>query len=160
MSQSSEILKTELDKLSADLTKRYEELGMRASGKWDKEKTVEVSEKGSVISGKIEGLEYTGALEGGRSPTTKKGKGDLRPAIEQWIKDKGISSEIPVKSLAYLIARKIHKDGWRRQEHGGVELISSVVTTERIDSIVNQVGIINIDVIVSGLVAELKKIAV
>ena len=155
MSLQSDILKIELDKLSADLTAKYDELGMRASGKWEREKTVEVSQSGSVISGKIEGMKYTEQLQFGRRP----GRFPPIDSIEQWISDKGITSEIPVRSLAFLIARKIANEGTRYFKQGGTDLIDSVITTSRIDEIVSKVGIINVESIVSGFVSELKKLA-
>ena len=42
--------------------------------------------------------------------------------------------------MAFLIARKIARNGWKREEYGGVELISSVVTDERIQKIIDEVG--------------------
>ena len=154
MSEQSDILQKELEKLSADLTERYEQLGMRASGKFDREKTVTVSETNTGVKGKIEGALHTTQLQFGRRP----GKFPPLAAIEQWIRDKGIVPDIPIRSLAYLIARKIAKEGWKREGYGGVELISSVVTPERIDNIIAQVGIVNVDAIVSGFVKELEAV--
>lgn len=155
MSSQTDILQKEFDKLSADLTTRYVELGMKASGKWDKEKTVEISESGTVVSAKIEGTPYTRQLQFGRKP----GKFPPLAAIEQWIRDKNIQPDIPIRSLAYLIARKIAKEGTKYFKQGGTDLVDSVVTPERIDSIIAQVGIINVDAIVRGFVTELKKVA-
>lgn len=154
MNEHAKILQKEFEKLSADLTQRYIELGMKASGKWDKEKTVDVSESGSVVSGKIEGTPYTRQLQFGRKP----GKFPPLAAIEQWINDKQIVPDIPIRSLAYLIARKIAKEGTDYYKQGGTDLVDSVVTPQRIDSIISKVGIINVEAIVSGFVKELKKV--
>ena len=78
----------------------------------------------------------------------------------QWIQDKRITSDIPTRSLAFLIARKISEDGTRYLQRGGTDLIDSVITPQRIDEIVDKVGLIYVDVIVKGLVAELEKLAV
>lgn len=155
MSSQLDILQNEFDKLSVDLTARYVELGMRASGKWDKEKTVTTSESGTVVSAKIEGAPYTRQLQFGRKP----GKFPPLAAIEQWINDKGIVPEIPIRSLAYLIARKIAKEGTKYFKQGGTDLVDSVVTPQRIDDIIAKVGIINVEGIISGFVNELKKVA-
>lgn len=155
MSAQLDIIKREFDKLSADLTTRYEELGMRASGKWVQEKIVEADESGTVVRARIEGTKYTEQLQFGRKP----GKFPPIDSIEQWISDKGITADIPVRSLAFLIARKIANEGTRYFRDGGTDLINSVVTPERIDSIISKVGIVNIEGIVSGLVSELKKVS-
>lgn len=155
MSLQSEILKKEFERLSADLTAKYNELGMRASGDWEKGKTVDISERGTVVSGKIEGLDYTEQLQFGRKP----GRFPPIDAIEKWISDKGIATDIPIRSLAFLIARKIANEGTKYFRQGGTDLIDSVITPERIDDIISQVGIINVEGIVDGFVKELKEVA-
>ena len=47
---------------------------------------------------------------------------------------------ITISSLAFLIARKIANEGWKRERFGGVELISTIVTDERIQMIIDDVG--------------------
>jgi hypothetical protein len=134
--QATSILKEEFDLIKADLIKRYNEKGMRASGNWAN--TLEVQVKG--ISAQLLGEKYSEQLEFGR----KAGKQPPSKAIEQWIRDKGLASriegKISISSLAFLIARKIAREGWRRQSYGGVELISEVVTPERIQAIINRVS--------------------
>lgn len=155
MSNQLDILKKEFDKLSSELTDRHNELGMRASGNWVQEKIVEATESGTVVSARIIGEKYTEQLQFGRKP----GKFPPIASIEQWINDKGIVPDIPVRSLAFLIARKIANEGTKYFKQGGTDLIDSVVTADRIDSIIDKVGIINVDAIVSGMVKELKKVA-
>jgi len=79
-------------------------------------------------------------LETGR----KSGKQPPIETIKQWIQDKGVFTailqQISISSLAFLIARKIGREGWKREQHGGVNLISEVVTDERIQRIINEVG--------------------
>jgi hypothetical protein len=134
--QATSILKEEFDLIKADLIKRYNEKGMRASGNWAN--TLEVQVKG--ISAQLLGEKYSEQLEFGR----KAGKQPPSKAIEQWIRDKGLASriegKISISSLAFLIARKIAREGWRRQSYGGVELISEVVTPERIQAIIDRVS--------------------
>lgn len=152
---SLDVLTKEFDKLSADLTDRHNELGMRASGNWAQENIVEADESGTVVSARIIGEKYTEQLQFGRKP----GKFPPLAAIEQWINDKGIVPDIPIRSLAFLMARKIANEGTKYYKQGGTDLIDSVVTADRIDSIIAKVGIINVEGIVSGFVTELKKIA-
>jgi len=136
MSQVTDILTEEFEALKLELIAKYDELGMRSSGKWADGLEVVVSEN----KASIKGYEYTQQLETGRAP----GKQPPSQAIEQWIKDKGIASriegKISISSLAFLIARKIGREGWKRQEHGGVDLINQVVTPERIQKILDRIS--------------------
>lgn len=130
------ILSEQFELLKADLIKLYDEKGMRSSGKW--------ADSLEVIAGentvKLIGENYSQQLETGRQP------GAFPPikAIKQWIIDKGVFNavlqEISLSSLAFLIARKIANEGWKRERFGGVNLISEVVTDERIQKIIDEVG--------------------
>ncbi len=117
---------------------------MRASGKTADSLEVQVN-KDNV---KLVGSSVFEQLEYGRGKTNSggsKGGGKLIDDIKQWIRDKGIVSNIKNDSdnstLAFLITRKIHKEGWNRQGYGGVGLISKVVTTSRIQRIIDKVGV-------------------
>lgn len=59
--------------------------------------------------------EYWRYIEYGRRPTKNKGDGKLHEKIERWIDEKGITPKdgISKKSLAYLITRKIHREGYK-----------------------------------------------
>jgi hypothetical protein len=133
---TTKILQQEFEALRDDLIAKYDELGMRTTGNWADSLEVVVSENKAVILG----VPYSQQLESGRVP----GKQPPSQVIEQWIKDKGIASriegKISISSLAYLIARKIGREGWKREDHGGVELISQVVTPERIQSILDRLS--------------------
>lgn len=133
---SSQVLSKQFELLKDDLIKAYDAKGMRASGKFAE--TLEVKVKG--LTAQLWGEDYSQQLETGR----KSGRFPPIDAIEQWIKDKGIANriqgQISISSLAFLIARKIAQKGWKREQHGGVELISSVVTDERIQKIIDEVG--------------------
>ena len=133
---TTEILQQEFEALRDDLIAKYDELGMRTTGNWANSLEVVVSENKAVILG----VPYSQQLESGRVP----GKQPPSQVIEQWIKDKGIASriegKISISSLAYLIARKIGREGWKREDHGGVELVSQVVTPERIQSILDRLS--------------------
>ena len=61
----------------------------------------------------------------------------MRESIEQWIEDKRItpSDGISVKSLAFLIARKIHREGWRPKNRFPNGVISSVINQNEIDKL-------------------------
>lgn len=61
------------------------------------------------------------SLETGRGPTINPGSGSLKDRIRVWIDEKGIVPEgnISKDSLAFLIARKIHRDGTELYRRGG-----------------------------------------
>lgn len=134
---SKEIFQIEFNKLMADIGAEYERLGMRASGQFKEELEVQVTD----TSGKLLGMPYAEQLEEGR----KSGKQPPIAAIKQWIVDKGIvnqiKGDISVSSLAFIIARKIGKQGWKREKHGGVNLISNIVTDKRMQDIINKIGV-------------------
>jgi hypothetical protein len=150
----AKILKTELDILIAELIREYDALGMRASGEWANALESQATE----TNGKILGLNYSEQLEFGRKP----GKFPPREAIEKWINDKGLASriegQISVSSLAFLIARKIAREGWKRENFGGVELISKVITPEKIQAILNKIGNAYFKDFQSNLIKEIKQI--
>lgn len=134
---SSAVLSKEFELLKDDLIKAYDAKGMRASGKFAESLEVKIN----GLTAQLWGESYAQQLETGR----KGGKFPPINAIEQWIKDKGIANKIQgkisISSLAFLIARKIAQRGWKREEYGGVELISEVVTDVRIQKIIDEVGV-------------------
>lgn len=136
MSSTTQILSAEFEALKNELIAKYDELGMRASGQWAESLSVEIGENGAQILQES----YGNQLEFGRKP----GKQPPSEAIEQWLIGKGIAARLEkgmtVSSLAYLIARKIGREGWNRSGHGGTQLISSVVTPERIQRIIDKIG--------------------
>lgn len=136
MSRITQILSAEFEALKNELIAKHDELGMRASGQWADNLTVRLGENGAEILQES----YGDQLEFGRKP----GKQPPSEAIEQWLIAKGIAARLEkgmtVSSLAYLIARKIAREGWNRKQHGGTNLISSVVTPERIQSIIDKIG--------------------
>lgn len=131
-----DVLKIEFESLKLDLIEHYKLKGMEASGKWAKE----LDNVSSGLTGKIIGMNYSEQLEYGR----RAGKFPPIESIKRWIEDKGIAArirgDISVSSLAFLIARKIAREGWKREKHGGVDLISEVVTPQRMQSIINKCG--------------------
>lgn len=155
MATTQEILNTEFESLKVDLIKEYDTLGMRASGKFAESLVVQTTQSNA----KLIGEQYAEQLEHGRRP----GKRPPIEAIKQWIEDKGIvnniKGNISVSSLAFLIARKIGQQGWKRENFGGVELISKVVTDKRIQSIIDKVGNALAISLVSRLEKEFKQLA-
>jgi len=96
-------------KLISDLRKSLDAAGTTASGK-TKESLNSVISLGSY---KLWGRPCIFGLEYGRKPTSGGGNGSLKGIILKWINDKGIipKDKISKETLAFLIARKIHREG-------------------------------------------------
>ena len=80
---------------------------------------------------------YFTVVETGRKPTSpgaSAGSPTVRENIENWIVAKGITPDgITVKSLAYLISRKIHEEGSLLYRQGGKSgVISNEINDKRI----------------------------
>lgn len=147
---SERVLFNEFDLLRKDLIAAYEAKGMRASGQFERELEI----KTSFDSVLLLGMPYGQQLETGR----RSGKFPPIEAIEQWIEDKGIQAiDISVSSLAFLIARKIAREGWNREGYGGVELLSEVITDKRIQDILDKFGIVKSKEIVSDIIRLTKE---
>lgn len=136
MPTSQQIFQEEFEAIKRDLAAKHIELGMKASGQWESSLEVEAgAEFGRVI-----GEPYTEQLEEGRKP----GKRSPIKAIEKWIIDKGIIAQIEgnikITSLAFAIATVHAKIGWKRKDHGGVNLVSQVFTPKRVQSIIDKIG--------------------
>lgn len=151
--KTAKILQDEFNMLREDLIQRYDQLNMRASGNFERMLEVEVTDTSAILWGP----DYTEQLEHGRGPNSgKTGKTWENPVkdIEQWLIDKGVGEtvksvmngesnqerEIKRNVLAFLIARKIARYGYDRAGQGGVELLSKVVTPERIQSILDRIS--------------------
>lgn len=129
---SEQILNEELNFIVVDLKAKHIELGMKASGRWVESLSVETA----PTKGTIFGEDYTEFLVDGRKP----GKFPPIDMIKKWIVDKGIQSDISINSLAFLIARKISREGTKYHQQGGTDLIDAVITPSRIDGIINRIG--------------------
>jgi hypothetical protein len=94
---------------------------INASGKLDDSiEDVMVTSDG-FVSGSVRALSYWYYTNYGRGPTVRgsSGKGVVKAAIRQWIDDKGITprdgangQKVTKDELAFLIARKIHREGY------------------------------------------------
>lgn len=129
MNNISELLQAEFEGIKNELIAKYDEMGIRTSGNWAENLEVEITKDGVTLSEPY-------SLE-----ERKPGKQPPSETIEQWLKDKGIATrlekEISVTSLAFLIARKIGREGWKRN---GTPLVSSIITPERIQEIIDKIS--------------------
>lgn len=130
----------EFELLKAEIIELYDAKKMRASGRFAQSLKVETIENDSGFEVSLSGLDYANQLEKGSEPK------DVSIAeISKWILDKGVFAQalqsIKLSSLAFLIARKIKREGWKRERFGGVDLISSVITPLRIQDIIDKIGV-------------------
>lgn len=114
-----------------------------ASGKLANSVRLEVDEKGLRLY--AEGYAYF--VENGRKP----GKTPPRAAIEKWITDKGLVSDISTKSLAYLIQRKIAREGTEAYKQGGTKLLGDIITQDLINSIKSDIFLLMQTVLISQM---------
>lgn len=100
----------------------------------------EVDEQGL----KVFANDYIYYLMFGRKP----GKWPPREPILQWIKDKGIQSNIPINSLAFLIQRSIGQNGTLLFPAGS-DLVSSLLSDDLINSLASDLFSEFVDAIVA-----------
>ena len=152
---TDEIIQEEIQAILDDIIQVYEQSGRKASGQF--EDGLEAIYQPSKAT--IRGFVYLA----GRGKTKKAGKAG-EPTVQQqilkWLKVKGIraiNNDISLKSLAYLIARKIHKEGTKRSEW--LKIYEQVITPERIDSIIRRISELNVNRIITQINAELEVLA-
>ena len=128
-----------LDDSKAKIIANYNRDNMRASGSFEKSLRNEIKETPSRVIATMIGAHHSLFVDQGRGKTNSSSKGSptLRESIEQWIEDKRItpSDGISVKSLAFLIARKIHREGWKPKNTYPNGVISSVINQSEIDKL-------------------------
>jgi len=131
MIDSAFIIEQEFEKLKADIIAKYEASAMKASGSWSQTIAIEIS----GLSASITAAEYIQGRPPGKQPPSE--------AIMKWLEEKGLASKVQkdtsLSSLAYLIARKISRKGWKPKA-GYEDVINAVATPERIQSIIDKVG--------------------
>lgn len=129
--------------LIADLRTNYNDMGLRASGRWASSLNSEVDIKETGFSISIKGQNYTNWLENGRLPNSNQDKQSLRKWVgwagntflRQWVQDKSL----PLNPFA--VAYKIARDGIKvpnSYNRGG--LVSDVVTLNRNNALVKEMG--------------------
>lgn len=149
----TDIIKQWLEELRTDLIAEYDKLKLRASGNYEESLHYFATDKRAIMYG----AKYSYQMELGRKPGTY----PPRQAIEDWIDAKGlkygVAYGISKSSLAFLIQRKIFRDGINvpnKFNQGGV--ISSVVTEERIQNLIDQLRFVNVLQVSSEIIDIIK----
>ena len=109
---NEEIAAKWLNEAKARVITQYNALGLKASGKFEKELVDVVEVKPSGLRLALLGVQYTGVLVSGRDKNKDQSKEGLRKFVgyagntflKQWVNDKGLS--ISPFAVAYKIARK------------------------------------------------------
>ena len=136
-----DIIQTWLNGRRDAMRQEYNSSGRKASGYFGEHIEVEMYDEGGRINTPL----YVGSLVFGRKPTSGGGGGggkSLYSMILDWIKVKGITPDNPKmtdNTLAYLISRKIHKQGIKvpNQFNDG-KLIDNTFTAESVQDLKNE----------------------
>lgn len=133
--ETIQIVGEELEALRKRIIANHEAAKQVASGRTKASLKIEMSEEGGILWGR----QAFGVLEIGRGPG-KVPKGFYK-IIRQWVEDKGIQVKKP-DSFAYLVARKIAKEGTELYRSGKHEDIYSRDIEKTMDNIVKRVSAI------------------
>jgi hypothetical protein len=146
MTQERSIFTKYLEQLREKLIKKYDELGLRASGKYEEKLEGEASDHGFVLFG----AKHSEYMERGRGPGGDYKK--LAPIIKEWIE---VKSTLPQffrdnkQSLSFAIAHRIANEGIKvpNQFNKG-QVVSSVVNdflANDVDKIINELGLVYLE---------------
>ena len=133
-----DIIQTWLNGRRDAMRQEYNSSGRKASGYFGEHIDVEMYDEG----GRIKTPLYVGALVFGRKPTSGGGGSggkSLYSMILDWVKVKGITPDNPKmtdNTLAYLISRKIHKQGIKvPNKFNDGKLIDNTFTAESVQDL-------------------------
>lgn len=134
--QDIEVMLQEVfEQAKRDIIANHERAGQVASGKTRDSLSVEVVSDTTSATATMYGRKYFAALETGSAPWKKQYKHPPRPFVEtiaKWMTDKGIEGV-----SAYLVARKIMREGSKLYRDGGRQDIFTPVMEDieqRIDA--------------------------
>ena len=129
------MLQEVFEQAKRDIIANHERAGQVASGKTRDSLSVEVTSDITSATATMYGRKYFAALETGSRPWKKQYKHPPKPFVEtiaKWMADKGIDGV-----SAYLVARKIMREGTRLYRDGGRQDIFTPVMSDieqRIDA--------------------------
>jgi hypothetical protein len=150
MTDVAQIVQAEFETVKAEIAALYLQSANAGTGSWAHSLEVKVTEGSVTLLG-------SGYLEG-----RKPGKQPPTTAIEKWLQEQGIANlvakEQSVSGLAYVIARKIAREGWKPDKKG-TELAAQVLTPQRIQQVIDKAGDILIGRFTKDIIDFLKQIA-
>lgn len=153
MLEKEAIYRKYLEKLRLKLIAKYDELGLRASSKYERELEEEVKGDKLIMWGAF----HAQFMENGR----ESGKFPPRKAIEDWIETKsGLPSEFKERKsqFAFLIARKIAKEGVKVPNHYNKgQVVSSVVNDFLANDIAEMLQELG-DIYMAQMIVDVKQI--
>ena len=128
-----DILQEEGDAVVMSLRNSLAANKVNASGRLSNSIRADVNKAGDRLT--VSALAYIFTAEDGRAPTKNPGPGVLRPRIREWLDQKGVPAwpGMTRDAQAFVIARKIHKEGTRLFRRGGNSgVLTDVLTDELI----------------------------
>lgn len=137
------ILNEEGSRLILDLQALMVSTGANATGRTSRSLELVTRNNNSAVGFNVSGDIGWAYVEQGRGKTLKTGNGEVLKAIKEWIDAKGITPKdgISKDALAYLITRKIHREGTKlfilNQRR---DIYTSLITDEYIDKICDKLG--------------------
>jgi len=155
MSVQRDLLLKLAETMSVQLRKNIEP--MKASGRT----ADSITAKATDDTAEVWALENIGALEYGRKPTSSgatSGNPTLLEQIKEWMTYKSAFSSLQGKekdSVAYLITRKIHREGWETKLN---KPISSVLEDLNYDQLLRDVTAYYGVVFTSDILKEVKQL--
>lgn len=136
MKEVQNIVFEELEDLRKRIISNIDSSGRRVSGRTSKSMRTDGSENRGVLFGRM----AFGTLETGRKPG--KVPAGFYQIIKQWVIDKGISfdSQSERNSFAYLVSRKIAREGTQLYRRGADTDVYTAEVPETISRIKDRVG--------------------
>ena len=120
LSKFNKVLEEYQQEFEKTLEKNLKEHGRVASGNLIKSITVHSKYTNQDVTVILDSADYLKQVSEGRKPSGSGGNGQLKEKIKIWIEQKNILprpdnlGKVPTKDqLAFLIARKIHKEGYK-----------------------------------------------
>ncbi|OXA85200.1 hypothetical protein [Flavobacterium hibernum] len=135
--ENQRILIEEMEAIKADILAVYNASGKRTSGEFENGLELKYEPNKATLFG----YEYLAGRRAGKMPPIE--------AIEKWLEQKGIKpieSTMKISTLAYLIARKIAKEGTRKESQ--LQIYKQVITPQRIQDIMTKISQINVQLFV------------
>ena len=144
--ENEKLLQTEMESLREDILAVYEASGKKVSGEFEKGLEVLYQPNKAFLFG----YEYLGGRRGGKAPPIK--------AIEDWLNAKGIKpieTSMKVSTLAYLISRKIAREGTKKENN--LAIYTQVITPQRIDEILEKINKLNVNAFIQAVTLTITK---